>query len=112
MSHDMLKKERIKFRKLFLQWLQQNGGVKNAAYLVGMYEWQIETRAGILLLNFHEDDDSIFGRFMHPEEAAELLTDKQSLNMYSGKWNHHYDRSCTAESAMEDFMLLFQYVQL
>lgn len=113
MVRDMLKKERTKLRKLFLAWLESVGGAKNTAFLAGMYEWMVPTRAGALVLNLHDDDDAIFSRFEHPDKAARLIPASWgNLNTYSGKWNYHFDRSFTAESAMKRFTEDFERVRI
>ena len=104
----MTKPEQAKLARLVDQWITDNHGAPNAVELVSMYPYMIPTRAGALLV--HLDGDNLFCRFVDPTAANKLLTYRNRLNPYSGKWNFHF-RDWSAHEAIEYMLTEFQYVQ-
>lgn len=81
-----------KFNKRVEKLILSLGGVPDT-----FYKWVIETKAGKLFVTVHEPEASkvfsIFCRFDDPKLANEMLPEncKGNLNIYSGKWNFHYE---------------------
>lgn len=96
------KKQTEAFNKKVERIVKEHGGTANPHG----YKWNIQTKAGILLVTVHEPDKhslfSIFCCFENPQEALKLLIEVGleektdflnggKLNRYSGKWNYHYE---------------------
>ena len=67
----------------------------------GFYQFQLQTCVGLLRLSVSEGHSlaSVFGRFDDPERAVELIG-RNSMNHYSGKWNHHWGKEDDPEMAL------------
>ncbi len=61
------------------------------------WSYVLQTRAGQLVVSFHDGDYSLYGRF-DDEKAGRKLTGDS--NPYSGKWNHHITDEHPVESAV------------
>ncbi len=61
------------------------------------WSYALQTRAGQLVVTFHDGDYALFGRF-DDEGAGRKLTGES--NPFSGKWNHHIDDGHPVESAV------------
>jgi hypothetical protein len=71
------------------------GAAPNDTFLSGMYELQLTTKVGRLVLNVHANDAQsgawIAGRFEDVDRAHAALRDTlYAPNPYSGKWNLHF----------------------
>lgn len=115
-----LRKSRDYWRDQVLDVLMELGAVlteeTNQSSWASMYPITIEdTQAGPLLLSVSPSTDwekkigaggSVFGRFPDVERAKKFfkvdrLGNHAGLNVYSGKWNHHYfdwSASCTCRN--------------
>ena len=66
------------------------------------YRFTLDTKAGRLALHPDQNETTglgtIFTRFDDPQRAVAILG--QSVNPYSGKWNHHYFDGWTVETAL------------
>ena len=84
-----------------IELLQSLGAVETDS----TYRFTLETKAGRLTLHPDPNDTmgigTVFTRFDDPQRAVALLG--QSVNQYSGKWNHHYFDGWTVETALADF---------
>jgi hypothetical protein len=105
-GYDMIKREREKLTKLVGAFLTARGAVRTPRAL---YDYRLLTLAGPFLVSVGQGGGAIFGRFDDPKRAASVLPSFgfASLNTYSGKWNHHFNR-CTAEQAFEIFKRDFE----
>ena len=70
----------------------------------GLYEFQLATSVGLLRLSFTEGHSlaSLFGRFDEPNRAVAVIG-RNSMNPYSGKWNHHWSKDDDPETALLSF---------
>ena len=99
MSRNIGKARLKSFHKKVKQIVHEYGGVPEktkSSFL--SYNFNIETKAGLLGISIHEDSDldhgtsvfSIFARFEVVKKANDLMGENHRLNPYSGKWNFHY----------------------
>lgn len=95
----MRKKDRQRFVKQVREMLLEMGAEQKDEYLV------LQTKAGALTLhpteNLTEGLGTVFTRFDNPQAARQLV----DCNPYSGKWNHHYFKGWSVESAVEDLFI-------
>lgn len=93
----MSKKTQAFFRKQFEALLTEYGATKTES--PEHYQWQVMTKAGLLLITVHDDDtDNLFGvymKFNYPAKAVAHFKahylDIDNLNQFSGKYNHYHD---------------------
>jgi len=75
--------------------------------------WHLETMAGELTLAVDGRDQTngpgtVFTRFLEPKRAIKVVPGAtvcpihSTVNLYSGKWNHHYFHGWTVDGALED----------
>lgn len=87
MTRDKGIKRMTKFNEKVEKLVLQYGGVPS-----NFYKWEINTKAGLLLVNVHEPMKSgifsIFTRFDNPKKVIEVWPGLD-INKHSGKWNFH-----------------------
>ena len=112
-----LEKSQQRFEDGVTKLLRDLGAVDteetSEAKWASMYSLAVKTKAGLLLLSVSADTSSrklgcggsVFGRFPDVEQAKKFfkvdrLYNHAGLNVYSGKWNHHYfgwSRTCACK---------------
>ena len=101
-------KQRQQFLAKVIELLQSVGAVETDS----TYRLTLETKAGRLALHPDPNDTmgigTVFTRFDDPQGAVAILG--QSVNQYSGKWNHHYFDGWTVETALADFEIQIRRV--
>jgi hypothetical protein len=83
-KHNMSTAQREELGALFHEFASEVGKRSTRTHAI---EYVIETKAGLLTVNYCAYTGTIFGRFKDPTAAVVLLGG--SVNPYSGKWNHH-----------------------
>jgi len=90
-----------KFNKQVRELIKKYRAIENESYK--MYQYQLQTKYGILNVSVHDDQSfiySIFTRFDEPEKAKE----KFSCNPHSGKYNFHCGDFETNINSFESFL--------
>jgi hypothetical protein len=88
------KREKTKFVRQIEKHLTSLGGSQGPPE-VGLYDWTIETKYGILRIRIDTDGPRnsgpgmVYARFDDPKRARSAGVD---CNQYTGKWNHYYGR--------------------
>lgn len=98
-----------KFTKAVEDYLASRGAKRKT----GLYQYELETKAGPLLISLHEGDKAVFCRFKDVERAKDVLENacaRYRLNQYSGKWNFNYPKRAPLEDCLRDFRDELEYV--
>ena len=95
------KKQQSEFNKNVIDYITGIGAVE--IHNANVYGYELNTKAGILLIALDEPERSevfsIYCRFEDEKKAFEVLGDDERLNSYTGKWNFH---NGIAESALNN----------
>lgn len=101
------KADRLAFTKGAQELIERFGAVRNASEFP-LYEYSLQTRAGVLQITVYDSDVSlgwVACRFDDPKQARQFV----DCNQFTGKWNHHFGSEPVAD-CLRSLELQFNYI--